>query len=83
MITRYALIAALLAAIAGGGWITLLQIENSRLSAKNDHLSAQLETCGARIKNIVEDQADDATVNDPGDFDIPDGWLFDPALGGD
>lgn len=42
MITRYALIAALIAAIAAGGWITMLQLENSRLSEQNDRLEREV-----------------------------------------
>ena len=42
MITRYALIAALLAAIAAGGWIVLLQIENSSLQAENERLDRSI-----------------------------------------
>ncbi|WP_422028189.1 hypothetical protein [Roseovarius sp.] len=36
--TRYALIAALVAAIAAAGWIALLRIENSALQAENERL---------------------------------------------
>lgn len=42
MITRYALIAAFLAAIAAGGWIVLLQIENSALQAENERLDRSI-----------------------------------------
>lgn len=38
MITRYAIIAALVAGIAAAGWIALLQIENSALQAENERL---------------------------------------------
>lgn len=76
MITRYALIAALVAGIAAAGWIALLQLENSALQAENERLTNRLATCSARVRNIMEDIKDDARVDDPNAFDVPDRWLL-------
>jgi hypothetical protein len=42
-VTRYILIAAVIVGIAAGGWIWVLQRENSRLSSEVDHLSRELQ----------------------------------------
>jgi len=75
MLTRYALIAALAAAIGAGSWITWLQIENHNLKAENERLQNKVETFSERMRNIMEDREDDATVDHPSDFDPPSDWL--------
>lgn len=42
MIRPYVIIAALIAALAGGAWIVMLQMENSALTVENDRLSREV-----------------------------------------
>lgn len=73
--TKYAIIAALLAlsaSVALNGWQRHI---NASVTADNERLSASLATCSARIKNIQEDKESDATVIDPNDYVVPDIWM--------
>jgi len=50
------------------GWIQDLEKENK-------NLSKELDNCSERVKNILEDAEDDATVDNPSDFDVPPSWM--------
>ena len=64
------------AAIAGAVWYVMaLRADNAALEAENGRLVASLATCSARIRNIQEDKASDATVGNPSDFPVPDSWM--------
>lgn len=68
--------ATLLSLMSALGWIWLQSGWYDDLAQENDALTSQIETCTARITNIIEDAKDDALVNDPLDFVVPDGWLL-------
>jgi len=63
------------ALLAAGGWIWLQSGWLDDAQAENERLTNQLTTCSARVTNILEDMRDDATVDDPGGFPVPDGWM--------
>lgn len=75
--TRWGLIAALVT--LSGAFLTLglLRTENAQLHADNAALRGKLETCGARLNNILEDKESDDAIDgiDLGDFGLPDHWL--------
>jgi len=52
-----------------------------RLKFENVRLTGQVLTCNARVGNILKDKESDATVSDPNDFDVPDGWLLPEPSG--
>jgi len=74
-VTKYALIAGLVACLGLGGAAWWFQASAARLRAENKVLSARLFACDARSANLEEDKKSDATVNDPSEFDVPDHWL--------
>lgn len=65
-------VAAALFVVAG-----LLKFENDQLHAKLNAARAELATCGARLQNILEDQASDEAIDniDLNDWVLPDHWL--------
>lgn len=76
-------IAAGAVVISAGGafYIQHLTGRIDALKHENARLTGQVLTCNARVGNILEDKESDATVSDPGDFDVPDGWLMPSPRG--
>ncbi|WP_185959112.1 hypothetical protein [Thalassovita litoralis] len=72
----YLLVAAFCGLSAALGWVILLQIENSALAMDVAALKGRIALCDARTGNIIEDRKSDATVTDPGNYDVPDRWLL-------
>jgi len=69
--------AAAIAALLGG--VIYVQHLTGRIDAlkhENARLAGQIATCNARIGNILEDRESDQTVDDPNNFNVPDGWLM-------
>jgi len=62
--------------VAAGGWIWLQERKIDKLEQEARIFEARISTCMARMKNILEDERDDASVDDPRDFDVPDRWLL-------
>lgn len=70
------------------GALGLSMVSNAYLLTRNDtirtqltEVSVSLQACGARLANIMEDVKSDNeidAIDDLRNFDIPDGWLFDP-----
>lgn len=68
--------AAFLALLGAGGYVMTLQGKVATQRAEIARLSAELITCGARVKNIIEDRKSDAQIPDNLDgFTVPDSWL--------
>ena len=76
MIARALVVAALSGLVGVLGWVALLQIENSALAMDVAALKGRIALCDARTGNIIEDRKSDATVTDPGNYDVPDRWLL-------
>ena len=76
MITRYVISALALTAVSAGGYAWYADKRVDRLAAEVESLENRLGNCSARVKNIQEDAQDDATVDDPSLFDVPDSWMF-------
>jgi hypothetical protein len=69
----------ILAALVVGGavwWVSSLLRTVDSLRAESDALRGSLAGCNARVDDITKDRKSDATVTDPGAFDVPDGWLL-------
>jgi len=78
-VTRYALIAALVACLGLGGAASYLWHRNATLRAENDALSIRVNGCSARIQNIIKDMRSDNEIDaipDDGLRDVPSGWLL-------
>ena len=85
VVTKYALIAALLGVLGLSGVLVTTMARNSTLRADNAALRLSLGACEADAINIEEDkETDDAIDNIPDDAlrDAPDRWLLPPGAGG-
>lgn len=67
--------AGLLGVLALGGYALWLSDKLSEAETEAAELRGQLAQCSGRIQNIMEDRADDATVDDP-DFTVPCEWML-------
>lgn len=76
MITKYIISALSAALLAMGGYVWYVDSKLNRQSAEMERLENALGNCSARLKNIREDAKDDATVDDPSVFPVPDDWMF-------
>lgn len=75
-VTKYALIAALSALLGLGGYAWWLDRQLASERHDNAVMRGLLASCTARAINLTEDKESDATVTDPGGFDVPDRWLL-------
>jgi hypothetical protein len=76
-VIRYGPSALAVLALAGGvWWVSSLVRTVDSLRVDNDALRGSLAGCNARVDDITNDRKSDATVTDPGAFDVPDGWLL-------
>lgn len=72
----YVAVGAIAISAGGAFYIQHLSGNIDNLKNENARLVGQLETCSARVSNILEDKESDSTVSNPSDFDVPDGWIL-------
>ena len=76
MIIKYAMAALAITTVVSGGYAWYADRKLGKQADRIEMLESKLANCSARVKNIEEDARDDATVDDPSLFDVPDGWLL-------
>jgi len=76
MITKYLISALAITTVLAGGYAWYADRKLDRQEATIKSLENRLANCSARVQNILEDAQDDATVDDPSLFDVPDSWMF-------
>ena len=84
-VTRYALIAALVALCAALGGLWWQSGRMGSLQADNDALRLSLAAIVAQNTNINEDRKSDAQIDNMPDadlFSVPDRWLYQDGIGG-
>lgn len=82
MITKYIISALAILTVATGGYAWYVDKKSEGQAVVIERLENQLMNCSIRMNKIQEDVRDDATVDDPSLFDVPDGWLM-PTPGPD
>lgn len=91
LLGNWKLVGGLAIGAAAAGYVGLLKLDNVRLEAKLAKTETEwakslgeLQTCGARLTNILEARDSDATVdlNTLDGFVVPPEWLLDPDTPG-
>ena len=84
-VTRYALIAALVALCAALGGLWWQSGRMGSLQAENEALRLSMSALVAQNTNINEDRKSDAQIDNMPDadlFSVPDRWLYQDGIGG-
>lgn len=84
MILKYAMAALAITTVVSGGYAWYADRKLGKQADRIEMLESKLANCLARVKNIEEDARDDATVDDPGLYNVPSQWMLPegPGTGG-